>query len=328
VQSLEELESDLRNELRPVYLVLGPETYLCRLALSLLKKYALSPGAEAFDYSQFAAGNASVAEIMEAAGTFPMLSKRRLVLVTDAEKLKDSEQDALLDSLPRLSPRSMLVLFAEELDHRRRFYKTLRERNCIAEFSQLKGAALEHWAEAFIRTQGYRTSSAIVKRIVDLTGADLQTLASELEKLMLASGKEKEISGRAIDDLVQASRQQGIFELIRAVGQRDRAGSLKSLANLLSMGEHPLVVVTMMARHCRQVLIAKEGLLRGDDARSIGSAAQIPPFILDQFLRQARAADSASIQEMYIRLAAIDKRLKSSSLDGRMMLENLICALV
>jgi DNA polymerase III subunit delta len=328
VQSLEELESDLQNELRPVYLVLGPEHYHCRLALSLLKQHALSPGAEAFDYSEFDAGNASAADIMEAAGTFPMISKRRLVLATNVEKLKDADQDALLNSLQNLSRRSMLVLFAEELDHRKRFYKTIRDRNCVAEFPKLKGIALERWAEAFIRKQGYRTSPATIKRIVELVGADLQTLASELEKLMLSSGKEKEISSRALDDLVQASRQQGIFELINAMGQRDRVGSLKSLANLLSMGEHPLKVVTMMARHCRQILIAKEGLQKGNDAREIGSAAQIPPFILDQFLRQARTVDAASVQEMYIRLAAIDKRLKSSSLDGRMMLESLICSLV
>jgi DNA polymerase III delta subunit len=62
--------------------------------------------------------------------------------------------------------------------------------------------------------------------------------------------------------------------------------------------------------------------------REIGKVAQIPTFILDQFLRQARAADLDSLQEMYIRLAAIDRRLKSSSGDARMMLENLICAFV
>jgi DNA polymerase III subunit delta len=328
LQSLEELESDLKRELRQVYLVLGPEIYQCRSAIALLKKHALSPDSAAFDFSEFNAGEASIDEIMEAGGTFPMVSKRRLVLVADVEHLKESDQGRLLDSLTDLSKRSMLVLLAEELDHRKKFYKTLRDKHCVAEFSKLKGVALEHWAEAFIRKQGYRSSSPTIKKIVELVGSDLQTLASELEKLMLSSGKEKDISKTAVEDLVRASRQHGIFELINAIGQRDRAGALRSLANLLSMGEHPLVVVTMMARHCRQILIAKEGLLQGSNTHDIASAAQIPPFILDQFLRQARAIDAASIQEMYIRLAEIDKRLKSTSLDGRIMLEALICALV
>jgi DNA polymerase III subunit delta len=145
---------------------------------------------------------------------------------------------------------------------------------------------------------------------------------------MLSSGNEKNIPKTAVEDLVRSSRQHGIFELINAIGQRDRGCALRSLANLLSMGEHPLLIVTMMARHCRQILIAKEGLLQGSNPREIASTAQIPSFILDQFLRQARAFDAASVQEMYVRLAGIDRRLKSTSLDGRVMLESLICALV
>jgi DNA polymerase III subunit delta len=328
LQNLEELESDLKKQLRPVYLVLGPEIYLCRSAIALLKKNALSPDSAAFDYSEFYAGEASVAEIMESASTFPMVSKRRLVLVTDAEKLKESDQAELIDSLANVSKRSLLILQAEEVDHRKKFYKTLREKHCVAEFPKLKGMALEHWAESFIRKQGYRISSALIKRIVELVGSDLQTLSSELEKLILSSGKEKDISNTAVEDLVRSSRQHGIFELINAIGQRDRVGALRSLANLLGMGEHPLVIVTMMARHCRQILIAKDGLLQGNNTQEIASAAQIPPFILEQFLRQARAIDADSVQKMYIRLAEIDKHLKSTSLDERIMLESLICALV
>ena len=84
----------------------------------------------------------------------------------------------------------------------------------------------------------------------------------------------------------------------------------------------------MMARHCRQVLIAKDYLAQGANAREIAGAAQIPPFMLDQFLRQASVVDAAKIQAMHLRLAEIDRKLKSTSADGRMLLENLICALV
>jgi len=329
LQSPEELEIDLRNKgWRNVYLILGPEQYYCRLAVHLLKRNALSPGSEAFDYSEFIAGNATVDKIIEAVSTFPMVSLRRLVLVTEAEKLKENEQDALLDSIKSISGRGTLVLVAEELDHRKRFYRQLRDMNSVAEFPKLKSAALVQWAEAFVRRQGYRIASSAIRKIVELAGSDLQTLACELEKLFLYAGKERNIPESAVNDLVGVSRQHGIFELIDAAARHDRSGALRSLTNLLSMGEHPLVIVTMMARQCRQLLIAKEHLLRGSNAQTIGNAAQVPPFLLDQFLRQARASDAAQVQEMYIRLADIDRRLKSSSGDGRLLLECLICALV
>ncbi len=329
IPTLDGLEKDIKkNGMRSVYLILGPEPYQCRSAIKVLKAKAIPAEAEVFDYSEFNASEASVAEIMEAANTFPMMSPQRLTLVTGVEKSRSSDQDALLDSLDTLSARSILILYAAELDRRKRFFKALRDKHCVVELNKLKGVALERWADACLRRQGYRMSSSGIKKVVELVGSDLQTLASELEKVMLFAGKEKSISNSTIDELVRTSRQQGIFELIGAVGKRDRKSSLRSLANLLSMGEHPLVVVTMMARHCRQVLIAKEYLLQGRSAREIAGAAQIPPFILDQFLRQARAVDLATVQEMYVRLADIDRKLKSSEGEGSILLEHLICALV
>jgi DNA polymerase III subunit delta len=329
LQSLEDLESELRNgRFRPVYLILGPEQYLCRRAINLLKSQAINADSAVFDYSEFVAGEASVDEMIEAASTFPMISKRRLVLVTEADRLTDSEQDSLLEAIIRISPRSTLVLSAENLDHRKRFYKTLREESCVAEFPKLKGPALGQWADAFFKKQGHTISASALRKIVDLAGANLQSLAMELEKLILYAGSAKNIPDSAVDDLVRGSRQQSIFDLTDAIGRRDRGSALRSLANLLNMGEHPFVVITMMARHCRQVMIAQEYLLRGKPTREITAAAQIPPFLLDQFLRQARTADSDSIRRMFIRLADIDRRLKSSSVDGRLLLENLICTLV
>jgi DNA polymerase III subunit delta len=328
-QTLEELEGSLRGDsAKNVFLILGPELYLCQMAVDLLKRKFLSPESMGFDYAEFSVDDTSVEQIVEAANTFPMISKKRFVLVAGAGKLKDAEQDTLLSSMNSLSPRSVLVFLAEDLDHRKKFYKAMREKHIVAEFAKLKAAALEKWASSFMQGKGYRCTSSAIKRIVDLAGSDLQTLAAELEKLILFAGSDKNISDDAVRDLVGSSRQQGIFDFIGAVGRRDCNSALRSLANLLSMGEHPLVVVTMLARHCRQVLVAKEYLAQGLPSREIASAAQIPPFILDNFLRQAKAVEGETVQRMCIRLAEIDRRLKSSSADGRILLEQLICALV
>ena len=328
LQSLEELEKDLQKSIRSVYLLLGPEEYLCSQAFNILKGKILSPEGADFDYSVFAAGQSPIDEILGSANVFPMISKRRLVVVRDAEELKDADIETLINALPNISTRSTVIFAALELDHRKKFYKNFREQYCVCEFPKLKDAALERWAESYLQKRGFRLASSSIKRIVELVCSDLQSVSSELEKLMLYAGDAKIIPDAAIEDLVRASRQQGIFDLIGAVSQRDRNSALKSLANLLGMGEHPLVVVTMLARHCRQMLIAKESIQKGISSRDIGVAAQIPPFILDKFLRQVRGVENADIHEMYLRLAAMDKQLKSSSLDGRVLLESLICALL
>ena len=324
LQTLEELEKDLKSAIRPVYLVIGPEKYHCDKALSILKSRITTPGAADFDYSVFIAGDAGASEILEAANIYPMLSKRRLVVVEDAGKFKDAEAEALLVGLISISPRSTVIVTAAELDKRKKFYKTFQKDFCLCEFPRLKGYALERWADAFVRENGYRISAGALKRVVDVVGADLHTLAAEFEKLMLYAGEEKNIPDAVINDLLGASRQQSIFDLTNAVGRRDSVGAIRSLGNLLGMGEHPLVVVTMLARHCRQTLIAIEGLRARKNPRDIATDAQIPPFAMEQFIAGARAVNQNTIRDMYIRLSEIDRQLKSSSLDGRALLECLI----
>jgi DNA polymerase-3 subunit delta len=329
LQSIEELEADLRNNgCRPVYLVLGPEMYLCRAAVGLLKRKALSPEAGAFDFAEFSADVSPVSEIIGAAGTFPMASERRLVLVSEVDNLTDFDQEALLDSLAGISPRSTLVLLAEDLDRRKRLYRLLRERHCVAEFPRLKGAALTRWATAFFRREGYRISPSAVAEIVDSAGSDLQTLAMELEKIVLYAGREKDIPDSAVDEITSAGRQRSIFDFLDAVSARNRAHALRILANLLETGDAVPRILGMIARHCRQLLIAKEALRQGAGPGAVGAAAQVPSFALDKFLRQARAAEVSQIERLFIRLAEIDRRMKSSAGDERIMLEKLICELV
>jgi len=328
LQTLEELEKDLAAAIHPVYLVLGPEEYHCDQALAIMKSRIMTPGAADFDYSVFAAGNARVAEVLEAANIYPMLSRRRLVVVEDVGKFKDAEAESLLGGLASISPRSTVILTAAELDKRKKIYKTFQKDFCLCEFQRLKGPALERWAAEFVRKNGYRISTGALKRVVDVAGSDLRTLAAEFEKLMLYAGEEKTIPDAVIEDLVHVSRQQSIFDLTNAVGRRDRGGALRSLGNLLGMGEHPLVIVTMLARHCRQTLIAIEGLQERKNPHVIASEAQIPPFVLDQFLAGARAVNPDKVKDMYVRIAAIDRQLKSSSLDGRALLEGLICEFI
>jgi DNA polymerase-3 subunit delta len=329
LQSIDALKKDLKSSCdRSFYLVLGPEQYQCQQAVNLIKSEILSPGTEEFDFCKYSAQDTPLDRIFETANTFPMLSKRRFVLVTELEKLAEREHEDLIQNLDSLSPTCMVLLVAEELDHRKKLYRTIRDKGCVAEFPKIKGEGLKRWVEDFVRDKGYLISSTTVGKITNLAGSDLQSLAGELEKLFLFSGKEKKITDATVDVLVRSSRQHGIFELIDAIGMRDRAGALASLSNLLVMGEYPPVIVAMMSRHSRQVLILKECLEKGMSAREAATAAQIPHFLLDKFVRQARAMKLETVHKMHIGLSEIDRRFKSSSVEVQILLEVFICALV
>jgi DNA polymerase-3 subunit delta len=256
-----------------------------------------------------------------------MMAPRRLVLATQCELVPESERSALLDYLADPSDRCVLVLTAMEFDRRTSFFRTLRSRAHLVEYPRIKGAALERWASEYLRSHGYGAPSSALKRLVEVVGTDLQALANEMDKLMVFAGAEGSITEAAVGELAGAMRQRGIFELTGALGRRDVRAALQVLASLLEAGEAPLMIVTMMARHYRQVLIAKEMLGGRRSPAEISEAAGIPPFVLDEFLRQAKSVDTGTARRLLTTLAEIDRRFKSTNADHRMVLEALICSI-
>jgi DNA polymerase-3 subunit delta len=324
----EDLDKELDSGIvHPVYLLYGPEEYLIRQALSQLKKRVLNPETLAFNFAAFSGASASVGNILQALGTLPLLSSYRLVLVEQVQDMTAEDRSTLVSYLNQPHPSSSLVLVASDLDRRTGFYRSLKEKACVVDFPRLKGYGLARWAEHYVKSGGFRITSATLKRVIELVGSDLQALASEFDKLMLYSRGEDTISDEAVDNLVHKSRQHGIFELTDAVGRQDLPAALKTTGNLIESGEPPLVIVTMLARHMRQVLMAKELLDQGRKLNDISRRAKIPGFLMEEFVRQTRRFDPALARKMYHQLAKADLRLKSSGTQPRLVLESLIYSL-
>lgn len=326
LQSLDALEKGLKaRKTFCSYVILGPEKYFCCEALRLLKQGLIASEAIAFNYTELSGESDSIEDIIAALNTFPMMSPLRLVYVSNAAKMVKEAQERLIDYLGNPCLKSVLVLEADELDRRTGFFKALKELACILDFPKLKNYELERWVAEYVHKRGFNVSPASIKKLVDLAGSDLQTVVNEIEKLLLFSGSRRNISDSDIENLVSRSRQHGIFELTTAIGMRDRIGALIHLNSLLDAGEKPLMILSMLARHFRKVLIAKEILSRGGSPQDAAAAAQIPVFIMDKFLGQLKRVSTEEAEKMFLRLAETDLRFKSSSMSEKILLETLLC---
>jgi DNA polymerase III subunit delta len=326
LQSLDELERALKSGRSfSCYVILGLEKYFCRLALQLLKQELIARDAIAFNYTELSGESDSVDAIIAALNTFPMMSPLRLVFVSNVAKMGKETHQPLIEYLKNPCPKSVLVIEADELDRRTGFFKTLGQVACILDFPKLKGNELERWTARYIQKGGFKISSASIRKLIDLAGVDLQTLVNEIEKLQVISGSKHTISDLDIENLVGGSRQHGIFELTKAISRNDRVGALIHLNNLLDTGEKPLVILSMLARHYRQVLIAKEVLSQGGSPHDAAAAAQIPGFVAGDFLEQIKKIRREEAERMFLHIAKADLRLKSTGIREKILLETILC---
>ncbi len=311
---------------RPVYTLCGDEDYLIERALALFKTKTIPPEVLAFNYTEFSAKQAKATEIVRSARTLPMLAEFRLIIVADLESFNSADWEELASYVRTPNKRCVMVLLGAGLDRKTKNFKLLKEETFLLDFGKVKDYALERWASDFFRHRGVRISTLALKKLVDLAGSSLQTLSVEAEKLILYAGSEKVVEDQVVDELIQGSRQHGIFELTNAIARRDRISALRLLQNLLDSGEYPGYINSMIAWQFRRILIAKEMLARGKSTTDIASRLNVRGG-LEDFIRQVKAVTFESASRMYMRLAEVDDRMKSTNLDEKILLENLIGSL-
>lgn len=328
LKSLEDLEGELKRGLvRSVYLLTGPEEYLRRLAEEQILRHTLAPESQPFNFSEFSLAVHPLDDALKAADTFPLASPFRLVILRNVNSPTEDQEEALLRYLKQPSKKTVLVLVAENIDRRKTFFRSLKDKHCVADFQSPKPATFKQWAGDLLRKRGYQASRVAIEKLVALAGSDFRTLLGEIEKLTLYAGSDKSIPDSALDELVRESTTHSAFDLTDAMGRRDIKAALRLLHGLLESGEPTLKILGAISWNFRNVLMVQEQLASGKTSGQIVAALHLNPYSAEKLIGQARALDGSHVRRLYERLAALDLRLKSSAVDERMLLENLICSI-
>lgn len=311
----------------PLYFVHGKERYLVDRAVELLRARVLDPRTRDFNYELFYGKEAGASRIAQAARTLPMMAKRRLILVRDADEMKGDELGALVPYVSDPAPETCLVFVAEKADQRLKFFSAFKKHGVLLKLDPLYERQLPDFVRGEAKARGVTLQPDALTMIVDEIGAELGQLADAVERLAIYAGERKQITAEDVDKVVATTRQRNVFELANAVGAGDRAHALAVLSSMLGARESGVRIVAMLARHLRQLWITSELLERTRDKFEIAGALGIPPFFADDIIRQARNIDAGRAKRMHAALFKADKDLKSSRLDDARLLEALILEL-
>jgi DNA polymerase-3 subunit delta len=176
--------------------------------------------------------------------------------------------------------------------------------------------------------------------LLSRAGDELRSLQQELEKLVVYVADQKLIRTQDVD-LIFADQAEGwIFDLTRAIAERETLAALAHLARLMAQGEHPLKLLGTIASEVRRLLAARQlidGELRGRWKRGLSyqqfqqvvlkENATLPmrsPYADYMCFQRADHFSAAELRSHLERIYDADHRLKSSGQDARLVMERLI----
>jgi DNA polymerase-3 subunit delta len=320
------------GRVQPLYLLIGSESYLRDAAARNITAVALSGNLlREFNESFFSLVSDSALAAIAAAEQLPMMSERRVVRIKDFAKLRETDEQIIARYLDRPAESTVMMFVADDLDKRKTLTKSLLSNCAVVEFAAVKDAEAKAWARARLKEQKTTADDRVLTDIVRLVGTNLQTLASELDKLAAAAVETRQITPQLVDQLIDRSRELSNFDLGDKLIAGDRRGALEALHRLLEDEVQPVMLVGLIASNYHRLALAKEFLKRG--ARDeVNRLIYGPPAKRDAFMNTLQRSDAGKIARGIQLIAAADLAIKTSLAGGgprgaRLQLEVLVCEL-
>lgn len=321
----QKIYKDLEDKkLSPLYFCFGDEPYLLNQIPDRFKYAVLDENSFDFNYSLFYAGSSDINTIKDAVETLPIMTMSRLVILKNAQDLKDSEWNELESLFSNPVPSTVFVLMADKVDKRKKGIKLLLDKAVSAEFKKPYDNQVPQWINYLAQNYELSFAPPAIHRLHRLVGNNLTELAHQIEKIKNYVGNKKQVDLTDVNDVVSHSKEESVFDFTRAVGMKDRVMALEQLVSLFDQGENEVAIVAMLARHMRILLTVRSGMDQGLGGPKLASLAQVPAYFIESYCDQARGWSVKKIEEAIVILSDTDKALKSSPLSSHIWLENLV----
>ena len=215
---------ELRSgQYRPVYYLMGEESYYIDKICDYIAEHVLQPEERDFNQTIMFGSDVNASQIVDAARRYPMMAERQVVIVKEAQNLKNT--DALEKYLKQPSVTTVLVICHKngKIDGRKREYvKAIQQAGILFESQKVKDRDLPAFIEEFVKQKNASIDPNSTQLIADAIGSDLNRLVSELEKVLLGLPEEsRRITPQVVEDRIGVSKDFNGFELRDAIVNRN-----------------------------------------------------------------------------------------------------------
>ena len=222
-----------QRQFQPVYYLMGDEPYYIDCISNWIAENVLQPEERDFNQTIMFGSDVTASQVVDAARRYPMMAERQVVIVKEAQNIKQT--DALEKYFRQPMPSTLLVFCHKNgtIDGRKReLVKSIREAGVLFESKKLRDRDLPPFIEHYLRARQVSIDAKSTQIIADSIGADLSRLTSELDKLILslpeipqggegAVANQRKVTPQVVEDQIGVSKDFNSFELRDAIVNRN-----------------------------------------------------------------------------------------------------------
>jgi DNA polymerase-3 subunit delta len=215
---------DLKErKFKPIYYLMGDEPYFIDKISDWIADNVLQPEERDFNQTVLFGSDVNASQIADAARRYPMMAERQVVIVKEAQNIKNTEPIERYLKNPMASTVLVMCHKNGTIDGRRREYvKTIQQTGVLFESKKLRERDLPSFIERYLKAKNATIEPKAIQMIADSIGADLSRLTGEMDKVLLSlSEQDRRVTPQVVEDQIGVSKDFNAFELRDAIVNRN-----------------------------------------------------------------------------------------------------------
>ncbi|MEP7278440.1 MAG: DNA polymerase III subunit delta [Bacteroidota bacterium] len=226
--SVEKIINDWKKKtFKPVYWLEGEEDYYIDQVMNYAEHHILNEAEAAFNLTIFYGKDAAWADIVNACMRYPMFAERQVVLLKEAQQMKDIDRLEAYIANPLSSTIFVISYKEKKVDGRSKLAKLLKEKGELLSTKKMYENQLPEWVSNLAASKGYSLSQKALMLLVEHIGNDLCRINNEMEKLSVNLSNRKTITEEDIEKYIGVSKEYNVFELQDALAKKDLARAMR-----------------------------------------------------------------------------------------------------
>jgi DNA polymerase-3 subunit delta len=287
---------------KPVYWLEGEEEYFIDKVMDYAEHHLLPESEASFNLSVFYGRDSSWADIVNACRRYPMFAERQVVLLKEAQQMRDVEKLEGYVENPLASTVFVVSYKDKKVDGRTKFAKTLKEKGVFISTKKIYDSQLPEWTQELLRSKELTISPKGLALLIDHIGNDLSRIENEIEKISVNLGKRKNITEEDIEEFVGVSKDFNVFELQAALAKKDLPKSIRIIQYFESNPKAApiqLVLPSLYSFFSKVFMVFGAG---SQDEKTVASALGVSPFFVKDYMQAARTYDYNGVEKILLLL--------------------------
>ncbi|HMR93158.1 MAG TPA: DNA polymerase III subunit delta [Chitinophagaceae bacterium] len=316
---------------KPVYWLEGEEEYYLDKAMDYAEKKILPESEASFNLTVLYGRDTGWADIINACRRYPMFAERQVVLLKEAQQMKDIEKLEAYIQSP--SPTTVFVVAYRDkkVDGRSKFARLLKEKAVFISTKKMYESQLPEWTQQLAASRGLSLAPKALALLVDHIGNDLTRIDNEIEKISVNLGKRKNITEEDIEEYVGVSKEFNVFELQAAIARKDLAKCIRIIQYFESnpkAGPVQLVLPSLYSFFSKVYMVF--GAPAGDE-KAVAAAIGVSPFFAKDYLQAAKVYSYEGVERILLLLHQYNLKsigINSAGTEDGSLLKEMVCKMI